>query len=311
MTKPHLTYSEQVQLLVSRGMEISNFAKAEKILEHYGYYRFSGYFYPFRKMAPYGMVSNERRVDEFVPEVSIDHIVNLIEFDQTLTSILLSALGIFESSLRAQVAYILGEKSAFIHLNENLLHPKLPHTQHLNWLNLYSKDIRSAREQDFVRHHAKKYNGKFPIWVASEFMQFGTLNSLLMNISEVDFREIALKFGFESGKLFHGLLENFRRLRNDCAHHNRIWNSSFNHHLITQPSHLINKRLFHLSQVPKDKIYSRLVFLIYSLDSIYPDSGFKNQIKTHISNFPAVPIVTPEADMGFPDHWKRLDFWMQ
>ena len=41
--KPHLTLSEQVQVLVGRGMAVTNQADAEALLGTVGYYRLSGY----------------------------------------------------------------------------------------------------------------------------------------------------------------------------------------------------------------------------------------------------------------------------
>lgn len=46
--KPHLSIPKQIGLLKSRGMAISDDTKAAHALERIGYYRLSGYWYPFR-----------------------------------------------------------------------------------------------------------------------------------------------------------------------------------------------------------------------------------------------------------------------
>lgn len=46
--KPHLSFDAQVQLLQSRGMVIDNPAAAAQLLSVIGYYRLSGYWYPWQ-----------------------------------------------------------------------------------------------------------------------------------------------------------------------------------------------------------------------------------------------------------------------
>ena len=44
--KPHLNYSQKLQLLKDRGLSIDDDLKALHLLEQIGYYRLSGYWYP-------------------------------------------------------------------------------------------------------------------------------------------------------------------------------------------------------------------------------------------------------------------------
>lgn len=45
--KSHLSYEEQIKLLKSRNLIVSNEQFALKKLQHLNYYRLSAYFYPF------------------------------------------------------------------------------------------------------------------------------------------------------------------------------------------------------------------------------------------------------------------------
>lgn len=309
IVKPHLTYKAQIDQLKSRGMEISDEGLAIEVLREYGYYKFSGYFYPLRKHAPPPATGEIKRLSEFVEGVRFEHVYQLIIFDRKLISILSQGLAEFEVGLRAQVAYILGSKSKFFHLDETLLHPRISHSDFLNWLGWYAKNISFAKDQDFVKHHANAYKGKLPIWVAVEVMQFGTLQGLLNNLNDIDQQTIADEFGFYSKHLFLLLVDNFRRLRNDCAHNNRLWNSSLNKHLSLKPKHLIEQELFHLSVSPREKIYSRLTLLSYALDNATYSSTFKADLLSLLDEFPSMPLLTPEKDMGFPEDLMSLDFW--
>ncbi|MCM0082964.1 hypothetical protein L4X63_15325 [Geomonas sp. Red32] len=45
--KPPLTYQQQIELLVSRGMQIDNCCRARHFLSHLNYYRLAAYWLPF------------------------------------------------------------------------------------------------------------------------------------------------------------------------------------------------------------------------------------------------------------------------
>jgi hypothetical protein len=47
--KPYLNFTQQLQLLKSRGLEVTNDAAAMACLGRIGYYRLSAYWYSFRK----------------------------------------------------------------------------------------------------------------------------------------------------------------------------------------------------------------------------------------------------------------------
>ena len=307
--KPHLKYSDQIALLQHRGMHVSDVEFARAAIREYGYYKISGYFYPLRKTAPQIERGSFSRLNEFVANVHFEQIVELIKFDDKLRSLVFQGTSSFEVSLRSAVAYILGEQSASFHMNESFLHSKQTEDTFTNWKLQYEKDLRNAKNQDFVRHHIMRYEGNLPIWVAVEAMQFGTLSTLISNLRDPDKQKIAEEFGIQSRTLFLGLVENIRVLRNNCVHHNRLWNSSINRALKLRPNHLVDHKLFHLSDSPKDKIYIRLVLLSELIKNNISGSTFKSELRTHVEAFPAVPLLSPEADMGFPKNWKSLDFW--
>jgi len=307
--KTHKSYAEQIERLQERGMEISDLVFAQETLREYGYYKFSGYFYPFRKVAPTSTREHFLRLDDFINGVRFEHIVDLIKFDDKLRSLIFQGSSCFEVSLRAKVAYILGEQSPNFHLDEKFLHPKTTKDEYQTWKSKYAKDIRQAKNQEFVRHHKVKYDGNLPIWVAVEVMQFGTLNTLISNLRDNDKQKIAEAFGIQSRTLFEGIVDNLRVLRNDCVHHNRLWNSSISRDLILRQEHLMDAKLFHLSNSPKGKIYIRLVLLSYVIQQSISASTFKSDLRAHIESFPRVPKLMPEADMGFPVNWQTLEFW--
>lgn len=86
--KPFKTYDEQISLLKSRGLIISDDDKAREILKRMNYYRLSAYSLTLRKD------------DVFYPGVSIEDIVALYDFDAKLRSIIFEYSSKVETTLR-------------------------------------------------------------------------------------------------------------------------------------------------------------------------------------------------------------------
>jgi abortive infection bacteriophage resistance protein len=101
--KPHLTLDQQAELLAGRGMQLDQ-AEAVRWLSMVGYYRLSGYWYPYRQRTAAG------RADEFETGTSWTHVVALYDFDRRLRLLLLDALERIEIGMRARIGYNLGRR---------------------------------------------------------------------------------------------------------------------------------------------------------------------------------------------------------
>ena len=71
-TKPFKNYDEQIALLRERGLIITDEAYARDVLKRMNYYRFSAYSLTLREN------------DRFFPEVTLQDMVALYDFDQEL-----------------------------------------------------------------------------------------------------------------------------------------------------------------------------------------------------------------------------------
>ena len=76
------SYTQQLQLLESRGMIVTDNAKALNYLERVGYYRLSGYWYPFRQIDVQASKAQNKpiRKNEFVQQSNFENIVDLYIF---------------------------------------------------------------------------------------------------------------------------------------------------------------------------------------------------------------------------------------
>lgn len=101
--KPWLSFADQINLLESRGMIFADKQQAEWDLARMGYYRLSGYFYPFRQHLAAG-----GRSDCFVAGTRFDDVLALYQFDNAIKLLALEAIQYIEIAMRTQIAYTLG-----------------------------------------------------------------------------------------------------------------------------------------------------------------------------------------------------------
>ena len=102
--KQPLTYTEQVDLLRSRGMLISDNLRTERHLANISYYRLSAY------MLPYKQKENGKILDSFRKGVTWDMVYNLYVFDRKLRLLVFDAIERLEVAIRAQIIYQLSHK---------------------------------------------------------------------------------------------------------------------------------------------------------------------------------------------------------
>lgn len=216
--KPHRTYSDQVQLLLSRGLTISDKDAAESFLRNVNYYRLSAY----------SRVYYRTQTEEiFSPGATFDQIRGLYEFDRELRRLIVAALEPIEVSVRTALAYHLGLKyGAFAHRDPKNFkdHPSLRYSA---WLDTVVNETARSNEL-FVQHFENTYR-EFPIlpvWAVVEIMSFGTLSKMFQLLQTADRQALALPYGIHQDVL-GSWLHTIVYARNICAHHGRLWDREF------------------------------------------------------------------------------------
>lgn len=317
--KPHLTFAQQLSLLVERGMTFRDHAAALSALKRIGYYRLSGYTYPFRIIGTDG-----NREDRFIEGSSIEAAIDLHDFDVKLRSVLLAGLESFEIALRTQIAYTLGSRDRYGHLEPSnsldRIACDLPadrsrggaSTRYELWLEKYEKRCYDAGKEDFVRHFKEKYDGRLPIWAATEVMDLGGIVRLYGFLRREDRVKISRNFGPKREPDFRAWTKSLNLLRNHCAHGDRVWNRSFTYTLPEFVPPDIDPRLNHLAgnpDVTRRKIYALAAILAGSLTKVDPYNNWPRAFATQAKKLPGVPHVATHHTMGFPPNWHELDIW--
>jgi len=148
--KPYLSVPDQLALIKGRGMQISDDALAQSYLNRIGYYRLSGYWYPYRASTGTGtavIVS-----DRFRAAAKLSEVVALYVFDKKLRLLMMDVIERIEIALRVQITLELGKSGAHAHRDVAALHPNFlrpsdrgsPESHHKKWLRLHDQAF--ARE---------------------------------------------------------------------------------------------------------------------------------------------------------------------
>lgn len=290
--KPWKSFAEQVQLLEQRGMVFHDKQQAEKELARIGYYRLSGYWYPFRLSQ-----TGQSRQDNFIVGTQFNHVIALYDFDNAIKLLALEAIQHIEIAMRIQIAYALGKHNPIAHAQSQSFNPKFNHSA---WFQNYEK-LRNHAKNDFVRHNLQKY-GELPVWVACEIWDFGTMSKLYAGMLDRDKDNIESKFNTRmklKGNheyLLSSHLHTLNIVRNISAHHSRLWNTK-----ITAPSTKGFKNIeWQWQHLDNQKPFVAFCLMKRMLDVILPKNqanDWGNRFKAALTTFPMNNASVQEVNL--------------
>lgn len=148
-----------------------------------------------------------------------------------------------EQSLRTIISNLVGEKDMVtFYLDDNMLTSCLKENYCIsngknerfiseelfnkNVAKLLYNDIKKTKAEPAIKHYINNYNGIIPIWVAINYISFGTLLKLIDSLTTIKLNE------FMKGKPFRKVkdkndpssvdLKSIQILRNKISHHSNI-----------------------------------------------------------------------------------------
>lgn len=217
-TKFATTYDEQIMLLRSRGLIISDENKAREILSDIGYYRLGFYIHPFELTYPN---IGSGRSHEVEAATRIEDVVALYYFDLDLRNILNRYLSRIEVALRTTITYELSVKyksnpTWFVDGNVVSSH----------FISEFQNSVYSfIKTKPVIKRHHQKYLGQYaPAWKTMEYMTLGNIEILFDSLkNDADKLLICNHFGEPIPKVFKSYLTTIREVRNACAHGNVVF----------------------------------------------------------------------------------------
>lgn len=298
--KPSLSIVQQLELLSSRGLIISDKKFAAHHLEFISYYRFCGYAIPFEIK----LIGGEKC---YLVGTSFEQVFSRYLVDSTLRSITMNALEWIEIALRTVIINELSLKyGPHWYLNQALFTKDFKYEKLIkdikektNYLEKVGSHKHNKSEQ-FIQHYFEKYASPElpPSWMIAEVLPFGTWSKIFSKlVDKEDQKNISSHFKINSViavSWFHSLTY----LRNLCAHHCMLLRRNF----IVTPK----KANEYYQQLRSNHLFSAQAAIVkIILDVINPQNFFFEELYSAI--FFCTPVEL--AHLGFEENWHRDPFW--
>ena len=259
-TKPHATAAQRIQHLRSRGLIITRPTIAARKIEEIGYERLRIYFLSRR----------DRNLPNipFLAGTTYKDILRLYECDSELRNICFAEVGRFELIFRNRLSEALSTRFGGHPCSEATAFKSVKDRNER--LQRILQTFNSSRDQR-AKHYRDAYTAPTlpPIWVLKEFLTFGASARLYSALNATIRTEIAAHFGVSKLPVFDSWMNSFVDLRNFCAHHDRLFNRSFQ----KQPQRLVR------SSVPSTATdQSKLKAQLECLDFVLGNTGAKRLV---------------------------------
>ena len=271
MSKNATDIHEQIALLRSRGMTITNEQKAEEILLDVGYYRLGFYAYPF-EINPHQQPRNHL----YKPNTDFNKIVDLYYFDHDLRHILMRYISRIEVNIRTFITYTISnyyKNDPTWFVNSKVVKA--------DFRNNFEQKIYSTLRQNpcIANHHRRYHNDRFaPAWKTLEFMTLGSIITLYGSLLDQKLKvQIAKHYGLNTILLFENYLQTLKVIRNACAHGNHIFDLQLIKAVKKGP-------LRHYEANHRHDIYAVLLVILYFLHHISEnrEQDLRNALEKHL-----------------------------
>ncbi len=280
-----------------RGLIIEDKSKAKHYLTYIGYYRFTGYCVPFQRTDP------ALPPHTFQPCTTFQQVLDCYVFDRELRLLALDAIERIEVAFRTVISNTMCEKyGPHWFLNKNHFDNNQYFDQR-RFLKELGNKLNKKRSQKFIRNYYAKYNSpKYPAsWMMIEILSFGDVSKMYANLKLENRKEIAKVIG-PSEKVLKSWMQALNDLRNDCAHHSRIYDRVFH----SRPK-IAKHHKSHIKQngLNDGRFYAQALMMSELLKTISPESQWNQKLESLLSKYQSIPIQS----LGFPSTWKEYEFW--
>jgi abortive infection bacteriophage resistance protein len=281
--KPFLSFEAQIERLRAHGCSVEDSSFAQAVLSMVNYYRFSAYFLPFKE-----------KNGEYRKGTSFNSVYRIYEFDRKLRVILFAAVARIEVFLRAQFSHYHAEQYGPLgYLSDTAFRAK--GHDHTRFMKKINDEVKNNAKVPFVHHHIRNYNGQFPVWVIMELFTFGMLSRFYADLYTKDQKILARNLFGLNPKTLASWLHCCTDLRNNCAHHDRLYYRIF-------PSFPAGLPEFEI----KDR--QRIFGMLLVLKELYPDkTGWSREVFEPIQSL--IKEYQPDIKfwhIGFPQNWEGI-----
>ncbi|MDP3560353.1 MAG: Abi family protein [Legionellaceae bacterium] len=298
-TKPALTTTQQVEFLISQGLQIADQELAHHVLSTVSYYRFSSYLLPFK------LSHQNSGPRQFKKTATFEQVWQLYQFDRELRLLVADAIEKIEVAFRAALINVTSQRFHPFWYVERTYFKESKANKKRDFFEDYLKTIKTIsinKQEVFIQHYHQKYDEPTfpPIWMMVEALSFGACSKMFDNIQSKEVRNEIAAFLGQHTTLIESWIRSLTYTRNLCAHHSRLWNRWF----VIPP--LIPKNSPITTHIEGNYRFQLVAFVIHQLlEKISPESNWKQKLFVLFENNADFTGVA----MGFNTDWKNDPLW--
>ena len=308
MDKVFMTTNAQMQLLRSRGLQISG-SYEKQILERENYYNLiNGYKSLFLEKTYQGQGEKYRAGAMF------REVYALFLFDRELRSLFLRYILEIENNVRSVIAHDFAKKYGhdnYLRINNfDKSHANLSDIADL--ISILQREIANQirKKNPMIMHYVVTY-GYVPPWVLVNISTFGTMSKFYSFLKQKDQNDIGKHFGImpHDMKIY---LKNLAIARNCCAHDERFFDIRVKSQISSNPIHSALKIPSVRSgqhTMGKNDVFS-IVIIIKQLLPKRAFNKFFYSLKALVDklsgNLSTISINDINTELGFPLDWMQI-----
>ncbi len=305
MQKVFKTLDEQVHIMQSKGLVISDIEETKDILLRENYFFISGYRLLFMESS-----SNKK----FLSGTTFEEVYSMFQFDRHLRNIIFKNLLIIENNIKSITAYNLSK------------HYGIREEEYLNPKNFTSDRKRKKQVDDLLRkmkrqiringgqhqatmHYIDKY-GYIPLWIVVKILSFGIVSEMYQILKPENQAEIAQDFGVSVDQLivYLPILANFRNL---CAHEDILYDHRAQRDIEDTKYH----QLLNIPKMNDEYIYGKndLFAIIIILKQLLRKDDFfllmsevEYEIQVLSGHLKTISVEKVLDRMGFPINYEEM-----
>ena len=291
--KQYSSPAQLLEIMKDRGLDCSDITDAEPLLRSVGYYRLTGYLYPFLRVP--------KTAHLFKPGSSLSQAFKLYEFDRELRLLVFNQIERIEIAVRGAIVNIMCAETEDVFWLTNPSHFANP-AKFCKTLALVDKELQTSRE-DFINHFKQTYEDAYPpSWMIAEIIPLGVLTRVYENIASNRTRKKIAQYFRLNIPVFTSWMTIVTLTRNTCCHHARLWNRYLSLRALTmsRPS-----TPWVSCNIQQGRVFFTLCILKHFMDVIRPQNTFKQDLRSLLRKYPSVDI----AAMGFSADWQGEPLW--
>lgn len=223
--KNFLTYNQQMKKLRNDKKIVCSNSKHKRILVRAGYFNIiNGYKNPF-------ICGNDAYGKHlYLPQTSVDQMYLVKQFDDTLRSFLLRYITQVEEEVRTLTSYRFDKcnnNGKIAWYDTNAYNPTCSLQNKMNVISSAYNEL-SSSQLDYVKFYMTNHK-QIPTWIMLKVINFSTFISVLQYSKTDVTHSICILYGMIDNnnlpnvKLLIGSLHWMRKIRNACAHNERIY----------------------------------------------------------------------------------------